>query len=155
MTKVFFPNFTIKISSPVKDKRYTNTVKRISRRCLAKVIKTEDGYKAKIDVTSTDCLLLPFTSQSTKLKNKTHVFLHNKDEYGNKVLVIHPYEKVMFAPGIDSQYTVLLEDIIISGYIVRQNNIKMFDYEEFVAINEKAPRINNPKIETDKNLFKE
>uniref|UniRef100_A0AAU8MKJ4 Uncharacterized protein n=1 Tax=Geladintestivirus 2 TaxID=3233134 RepID=A0AAU8MKJ4_9CAUD len=150
--------FTIKISSPVKNRRHSNTKNIISRKCYAIVIKDKEEWKAKIplynNIDENDAIIIPFTEESLSLKNKQYIFLHGKDNNNKDICIIRDSFKAYTQPGCKAQYKVFKEGMLISGYIVMINNIKYFEYETLIAFTEKGFHINEVDIDADKPLFK-
>lgn len=148
MSRIFLREFKLKLAKPVKS-IVNDKIKRLSKRCLAQIVKVEEVFKAKIKIKENEYLFLPLTENSFNLKGKTHVFSLSKDEYNNKIIFIRTSEKANTSPGLNTQYSALSENIIISGYIIKQNDTKYFDYEDLVAVNENAPHINIVKLENN------
>ena len=145
------PKFTIK---PVIVKhKTTKKFTKISRKCYAVVIKDKDDtFKARLTFSPVESdegnipqeyLVLPFTPDSLKLKGKTHVFSKNKDKHGHHICFIRERMNAVINPGLDSQYNVLKEGILISGCIVEKDNKKYFNYEELIAFTENGAHLND------------
>ena len=45
-------------------------------------------------------------------------------------------------PGLDTQYDVLKEGILIQGHIVEKDNKKYFNYEKLIAFTENGSHLN-------------
>ena len=144
MINVNMPIFTIKVAS--KSKRESkSTGSNISRKCLAVVKEIDGEFKAVINIDnkhiylkegdelSNEQLVLPFTEKSLDLKDKTYVFLKNKDKYGHYVCVIRDRNTAHFFPGILTQYNTIHDNLLIAGHIIRKNGKMYFEYEDLVA----------------------
>ncbi len=162
--KLFTPSFTIKIANKHKNKLKTDTNK-ISRKCLAIVVKIDNEFKAIInyeknhicikegDTLSNEQIILPFTEQSFNLKNKIHVWLKEKDKYGYKVRVTRTEHIARLSPGTSTQYDVFKENMLILGYIIRKDGKMYFEYKELVSNNYLSNYIHDIKIDNSKPLF--
>ena len=144
MIKVNMPIFTIKVAS--KSKRESkSTGSNISHKCLAVVKEIDGEFKAIINIDnkhiylkegdelSNEQLVLPFTEKSLDLKDKTYVFLKNKDKYGHYVCVIRDRNTAHFFPGIPTQYNTIHDNLLIAGHIIRKHGKMYFEYEDLVA----------------------
>lgn len=150
--------FTIRINPIIKPKRIPKK-NRASRRCLAVVIKNDGKFYAKIPYNnSEDCdefYILPFTEESLSLKGKDYVFSTKLDEYGKRVCVIRDSVWCKLHPGIPEQYDVLIENILICGYMVRIDGVLHFKYEHLIAFTPYAEHINEVRINLDEPLMTE
>lgn len=164
MTKVVFPTFTINCAS--KTKKVINHTGTISRKCLAVVTKVDGEFKAiinydkkNLDITDTftlknEVLILPFTENSLSLKDKTCVFLKEKDDTNHYVCVMRDIAKASISPGIKEQYDVFKENFLISGHIVRKDKKMYFDYDDLISYNYLSNfRIKEVDIDMTKPLF--
>lgn len=166
--KVFNPVFTINLANKNKSKSNLKASgKRISRKCLATVIKDDnDEFKAVINFERNDIqvddkftlknevLIIPFTEDSLNLKGKTYVWLKDKDEYGHNVCVIRTETNANRSPGVPTQYDAVKENILIAGHIVRKNGKMYFAYEDLISYHYLAEsRIQDIKIDENKPLF--
>ena len=143
MAKTYNPIFTINIAN-IPKKTFIKSIKSISRKCFAVVIKENNEYKAAIDIDEKQVpikfrnqfnnfkLIIPFTTESLNLKDKTHVFSKYKDEQGKYAITIRTEEQCHNFPGINTQYDALKENNLIAGYIVRENNKMYFDYKYLI-----------------------
>lgn len=165
MVKVFNPTFTINIASKSK-RKITKSINSISRKCYAVVVKDNNEYKAVVNIDekyipivegdefSNSKLILPFTEESLDLKDKTHVFLKNKDKLGKNVVVIRNERDCHFSPGLPTQYDAVKENILIAGHIVRKNGKMYFNYEDLVKYYYLSEfKLCDVKIDNDKPLF--
>lgn len=167
MVKVFNPVFTINIAS--KSKRESKpTSSNISRKCYAVVKEIDGEFKAIINIDkkyiylkegdelSNEQLILPFTEKSLDLKDKTYVFLKNKDEYGHFVCVIRNNNIAHLSPGTPTQYNAVHENLLIAGHIIRKDGKMYFEYEDLVANHYLSEyHICDVKVDNTKPLFDE
>lgn len=143
------PKFTIK---PIVIHKVSKKFTKVSRKCNAVIIKdTDDTFKARLTSSPVEgdegnipqeYLVLPLTPDSLKLKGKTHVFSKNKDKYGHHICFIRERMNAIINPGLDTQYDVLKEGILIQGRIVEKDNKKYFDYEKLIAFTENGGHLN-------------
>lgn len=166
MIKVFNPLLLkLKVASKYKNRDNVKS-KKVSRRCLAVVQIINNEYRAIININkyhiklregnelSNEQLVLPFTKKSLSLYDKTHVWSKTKDKYGHNICVVRNEDKVHFNPGLSTQYDALKENSLISGHIVKINNISYFEYEELVSFNYLSEsHLVDVKIDEDKPLF--
>ena len=136
--------FTINLA---KRKPKVKTINKKSKRMFAVVIKDNDGIlKARIQINTEDedirYDVLPFTDMSFDLKNKTHVFLKNRDKYGKRVCIIRNKSKTFLYSGQHPEFKVLDEGLLISGNIITIDNKRYFDYNKLVAFHELGAHIN-------------
>lgn len=167
MVKISTPAFTINIASKPKIKNKTNTsFNKCSRKCYAVVIKVNNEFKAVVNVDgnynaiiegdqlSNSILTLPFTEASLDLKDKTHVFLKNKDKFGKHTIVIRTKEQCHCYPGLSTQYDAVKENLLIAGHIISKNGKMYFDYEDLVKYNYLSEfKLCDVKIDDNKPLF--
>ena len=149
MAKQLIHSFAIKAVAVKKVKRESKTVTKVGKKCQAVVIKDDDILKARL-ITSpiennkellNEFPIIPFTSNSFNLKGKTYVFCKNKDEYGHNICIIRDKLIAKLHPGLNSQYYVLRENLLISGYIIKKDNKYYFDYEDLIAFTEYGAHI--------------
>lgn len=164
--KVFNPPvFTINVVSKPKVKSKTKS-NNISRKCFAVVKEIDGEFKAVVNISknyicikegdklSNEQLILPFTKNSLELKDKSYVFLKNKDEYNHYVCIIRDIKEANLYPGTKDQYDVVKNNILIAGYIVNKNNKMYFEYEDLVSFHYLAEfHISDIKIDDTKPLF--
>lgn len=148
------PKFTIKPAIIAKHKT-TKNFSKVSKKFYAVIIKDKDDtFKARLTISPVEesedkgfipqeYLVLPLTPNSLILKGKTHVFSKDKDKYGHRVCYIRERMNSIINPGLDSQYDVLKEGLLISGHIVKKDNKTYFDYENIVAFTENGAHIDN------------
>lgn len=168
MVKVFnLQTFSIKLASkPKKETKSTVSRSNISRKCYAVVAIINEEYKAIVNYekkpiyiheggkSSNEQLVLPFTEKSLSLKDKTYVWLKNKDKYGKHVCIIRNHITANLYPGVDTQYDVVRENILIAGYIIRKNGKMYFEYEDLVAYHYLSEHyLCEVKIDNTKPLF--
>ena len=126
--------FTINIAKGIKKKSKPSKPNRISRLCIGTVIKDNDEYKIKLSLRNDpdypDYLVIPFTKESLDLKGKTIVYLHKKDKFGHNIIYHRNSSVCELFPGHSSQYTVVVENVICSGYVIRKDGKLMFDLIE-------------------------
>lgn len=164
--KVFVPTFTINIASKPK-KEPKPKGRSISRKCLAVVTKVDGEYKAIINyekniveisenyTLKNEVLIIPFTDKSLSLKDKTYVFLKEKDKYNHIVCIQRDYLTANISPGTKKQYDVLKENILISGYIIKKDNKMYFEYEDLISYHYLSEnKLCNIDIDETKPLFK-
>lgn len=167
MVKVFNPVFTINVASKPKvrkeNKESSNT---ISRKCYAVVKKVDNIYKAIVNIDekyipivegdefSNSILTLDFTEDSLSLKDKTHVFMKERDAKGKIICVIRTTEQCHYSPGFDTQYDAVTDNLLIAGHIIRRNGKMYFKYEDLVKYNYLAEhKICDVKVDNSKPLF--
>lgn len=134
----------------------SNSFIKVSRRCLATIIFTDNQFKAQVSLEDGDVpnyLCIPLTPKSMSLKGKTHVWSNELDLHGRKILIIRDVADANLHPGNYRQYCPVRENLVISGYIVKQNEKMYFEFEEIVAYSPNGARINIVKIDTSKPLF--
>ena len=126
--------FTINIAKGIKKKSKPSKPNRISRLCIGTVIKDNDEYKIKLSLRNDpdypDYLVVPFTKESLDLKGKPIVYLHKKDKFGHNIVYHRNLSICKLFPGHPSQYTVVVENVICSGYVIRKDGKLMFDLIE-------------------------
>ena len=165
MIKLRIPAFTINPASKSKRKSKP-TGSNISRKCYAVVKEIDGEFKAIINIDnkhiylkegdelSNEQLVLPFTEKSLDLKDKTYVFLKNKDKYGHYVCVIRDRNIAHFFPGIPTQYNTIHDNLLIAGHIIRKNGKMYFEYEDLVAYHYLSEfRICDIEVDNTKPLF--
>lgn len=167
MFNLHHPLLKINLASKPKVKRKTNkSSKNISRKCYAVVKLKDNEFKAIVNVDgdyiseiqegefSNSLLVLAFTKHSLDLKGKTHVWLKYKDKYGKNVCVIRTEKDANFNPGLNTQYNVFKENLLIAGHIVRIDNIMYFEYENLIKFHYLSDyKLQDVKIDNDKPLF--
>lgn len=148
------PKFTIKPAIIAKHKT-TKNFSKVSKKFYAVIIKDKDDtFKARLTISPLEesedkgfipqeYLVLPLTPDSLILKGKTHVFSKNKDKYGHYICYIRERINSIINPGLDSQYDVLKEGILISGRIVEKDGKNYFNYEELIAFSENGGHLND------------
>ena len=140
--------FTINLA---KGKPKSKPINKKSKRMFAVVIEDDGILKARIQTNTEDediqYEVLPFTDMSFDLKNKTHVFLKNRDKYGKRVCIIRDKSKAFLYSGQHPEFKVLDKGLLISGYIITIDNKRYFDYDKLVAFHELGAHIN--EIEED------
>lgn len=152
-------NFSINVVKGIKKKsNKTPLPNRISRLCLGTAIYISGVYKCKVSLRNDpdypDYIVVPFTKESLDLKGKTIVYEQNKDEYGHYVKHYKDAELSRNFPGLPSQYTVVVEGEVCSGYVIRTEGKLYFDIKEVHGrgdyliniperINETIPLFNN------------
>ena len=140
--------FTINLA---KSKPKPKTTNKKSKRMFAVVIEDDGILKARIQINAEDediqYDVIPFTDMSFDLKNKTHVFLKNRDKYGKRVCIIRDKSKTFLYSGQHPEFKVLDKGLLISGYIITIDNKRYFDYDKLVAFHELGAHIN--EIEED------
>ena len=165
MIKLHMPTFTIKAASkPKRESKPTGNT--ISRKCLAVVKEIDGEFKAVINIDkkhiylkegdelSSEQLVLPFTEKSLDLKDKTYVFLKNKDKYGHYVCIIRNTMTANLHPGFPTQYNAVHENLLIAGHIIRKAGKMYFEYEDLVAHHYLSEyRICDVKVDDTKPLF--
>lgn len=144
------PKFTIK-PAITKVSRNKNFIK-VDKKCHAVVIKENDELKARITISPVEeCedfipqeyIVLPFTPESLNLKGKKYVFGKEKDKYGHYICFIREHIDSVINPGLNTQYDVLKEHLLISGHIVKKDSKQYFNYEQLVAFSENGVHIDN------------
>lgn len=156
MGKKLIHKFNIKIAN--SNTKVSKTFTKVSRKCLATIIKINGVFKAKISLlkkNETDYLVIDLTPKSLDLKGKTHVFSTKFDDKGRHILIIRDIIKAYFHPGLNNQYVTVKEGCVVSGHIMKCNGKMYFEYEELIAFSEHSGRINETKIITDTPLFKD
>lgn len=165
MIKLHMPTFTIKAA--YKPKHEPKSIgSNISRKCLAIVKEIDGEFKAIINIDkkhiylkegdelSNEQLVLPFTEKSLDLKDKTYVFLKDKDKYGNYVCIIRDSNTASLFPSLPKQYNTFHENLLIAGHIIRKNGKMYFEYEDLVAYHYLSEsRICDVIIDNTKPLF--
>lgn len=140
--------FTINLA---KSKPKSKPINKKSKRMFAVVIEDDGILKARIQTNTEDediqYEVIPFTDMSFDLKNKTHVFLKNRDKYGKRVCIIRDKSKAFLYSGQHPEFKVLDKGLLISGYIITVDNKRYFDYDKLVAFHELGAHIN--EIEED------
>lgn len=154
MTKIFAPNFILKARVP-KNRKETTRLNKVSRKCYAVVITVNNELKACITKSDESKLVIPFTKRSLDLKGKAYVFSKTKDKNNRPIIIIRDDYKSITNCGSNDQYSTLIDSIYIAGYIINSNGKMYFDYTDFVAINNLAPKFNDVNIDENKPLFKE
>lgn len=146
-------SFAIKLVSPSKVKRESKSFIKVGRKCQAVVISDDKQWKARLTTSPVEderipdeFLVLPFTDSSLSLKGKTHVFLKEKDKYGHYVCIIRDKLNAELHPGLNVQYNVFHEGLLISGHIVKKEGKHYFEYEELIAFTENGAHINEPNL---------
>lgn len=146
-------SFAIKLVSPSKVKRESKSFIKVGRKCQAVVILDDKQWKARLTTSPVEderipdeFLVLPFTDSSLSLKGKIHVFLKEKDKYGHYVCIIRDKLNAELHPGLNVQYNVFHEGLLISGHIVKKEGKHYFEYEELIAFTENGAHINEPNL---------
>lgn len=127
-------SFTINIAKGFKKKPKISKPNRVSRLCIGTAIKEGDEYKIKISLRNDpeypDFLVIPFTEESLELKGKVIVYSQEKDKYGRHICYHRDPSICKLFPGLPTQYTVVIERLVCSGYVIRKDNKLMFDLKE-------------------------
>lgn len=135
--------FTINLA---KSKPKPKTTTKKSKRMFGVVIDDDGVLKCRIQTNTEDediqYEVLPFTDMSFDLKNKTHVFLKNRDKYGKRVCILRNKNKAVLYSGQHPEFKVLDKGLLISGYIITIDNKRYFDYDKLVAFHELGAHIN-------------
>lgn len=135
--------FTINLA---KSKPKSKPINKKSKRMFAVVIEDDGILKARIQTNTEDediqYEVLPFTDMSFDLKNKTHVFLKNRDKYGKRVCIIRNKSKTFLYSGQHPEFKVLDEGLLISGHIITIDNKRYFNYDKLIAFHELGAHIN-------------
>ena len=146
-------SFAIKLISTTKVKRESKSFIKVGRKCQAVVILDDKQWKARLTTSPVEderipdeFLVLPFTDSSLSLKGKTHVFLKEKDKYGHYICVVRDKLTAKLHPGLNIQYNVFHEGLLISGYIVKKKGKHYFEYEELIAFTENGAYISKPNL---------
>lgn len=146
--------FTINIAKGLK-RRNVNKPTRVSRLCIGIVIREDNDYKIRVSLRNDpdypDYIIVPFTLESLSLKGKTHVYGRNKDELGHNILYIRDQKWCDLYPGLLSQYSVVVENLVCSGYVVRKNGKLMFEIKDRHGYKKYTHDL--PKIDSTKPLF--
>lgn len=163
--KLFYPSFTINIASK-SVKRSTRSYTKVSRKYLAVVKLVENELKAIINIDkhhikikdgdelSNEQLVLPFTEQSFDLKGRQYVWSRIKDKHGHRICIIRNIDYCILHPGLSHQYDTIRENLLIDGYIVRQNKKLYFNFEDVVSFNYLSEyRLKEIRIDETKPLF--
>lgn len=148
---------TFKLKAFKKEKAIKSSCKK-SRRCLATIVKDNNEFKAAVKLNpsnpeSNELIIIPLTKESLDLKDKLYVFTIKPDIHNRPACVIRTPLQANIAPGLDTQYTSVKENCVISGYIIVKDGVKYFEYEQLVAFNPKGAFINPVKIDVSKPLF--
>lgn len=126
--------FTINLAKGFKKKPKVNKPNRVSRLCIGTTIKEGDEYKIRISLKNDpkypDFLVVPFTKESLELKGKIIVYSHEKDKYGHHIAYHRDPSMCKLFPGLPTQYTVVIERLVCSGYVIRKDGKLMFDLKE-------------------------
>lgn len=143
--------FNINLAAGTKTIRNSNKFVKASKLLEAIIILDGEEFKARLSSTPVEESLsefrvLPLTPNSFKLQDKIYVFLKDKDIYGHNQIVIRDKIEAHVSPGLDTQYNVFIENMIINGYIVKKDNRYYFDYKDLVAFRENGHRIIERKI---------
>lgn len=154
MSKELIFGFNIKPVSSIKLKQENKSFKTIGKKCKAVVIEDNGIFKAKLIISPVekeedelkDIHIIPFTEESFNLKNKTHVFLKEKDEYGHLICIIRDNIEARISPGTNSQYDVLKKGLRIIGHIINKHGKHYFNYEQLESYTETGPVISELNI---------
>lgn len=138
--------FNINIAAGNKTIKTSNKFSKVSNLVEAVIILDGEEFKARLSSTPveeslSEFRLLPLTPNSFKLQDRKYVFLKNKDKYGHNQVVIRDDFEAHNSPGLDSQFNVFIENMVINGYIVKKDNKYYFDYKNLVALRENGYRI--------------
>lgn len=148
--------FTINIAKGFKKKPKTSKPNRISRLCIGTTIKEGDEYKIKISLRNDpeypDFLVVPFTKESLDLKGKAIVYSREKDKYGHYIAYHRDSSMCKLFPGLPTKYTVVVEKLVCSGYVVRKDGKLMFDLKETHGVGDYVHDLPN-RIDNTKPLF--
>lgn len=148
---------TFKIK-PFKPKNSTRLKgKKKSRRCFATIVNDNGELKAQVSLNNRevnhDLLIIPLTEESLNLKGKLYVFTQYPDKHGKPACIIREPLKANTNCGLPSQYSTIKEGIVISGYVIKQNDKMYFEYEQLVSFSPNGVHFNPVKVDTTKPLF--
>lgn len=147
--------FTINIAKGKKKPKAKSSPVKISRLCKGVVIKEDDTYKVRIslnnDADNPDYLVIPFTKESLDLKGKVEVFSTKRDEFGKYIKFIRDSRWCQYNPGLPTQYTVVIEKLIVTGNVVRCNGHHEFLLKDTHGFGNAT--YNLPKLDESKPLF--
>lgn len=138
--------FSINIAAGTKKIKTTNTFTKVSKLIEAVVVLDGDILKARLTTSPvensiSEFRVFPFTPKSFELRDRKYIFHKNKDKYGHNQVYIRDEINAHIFPGLTSQYNSLVENLLINGYIVKNNDKFYFDYKELVAFREYHERL--------------
>lgn len=148
----------INIAKGNKKKRNVNSIEGtvISRVCRAVVIKDDEGFKAKINLSNdddSDVLLIPFTTESYNIKNKEVIFSKERIDNGRYRCIIR--EKLKASINNDTEhYIPFRKNIVVTGNILRIDGKMYFRYKQFVSFSPLVEDYNPCLTHEDEPLFK-
>ena len=126
---------------------------KVGSKQLAVVIKVDGIFKAKLTSSpveeTQELQVVPFTPRSLELRGKSCVFLKVKDERNRSICYMRSVENSKYNPGLQEQYDVLKEHIVISGHLYRKAGMLYFDYEKLVAFKENGAHLDEIMIESN------
>lgn len=148
--------FTINIAKGLNKKPKADKPNRVSRLCIGTTIKEGDTYKIRISLRNDpeypDFLIVPFTKRSLDLEGKSIVYSTKKDKTGNHVKYCRDSSKCKLFPGLPIQYTVVIEKLVCSGYVIRKDGKLLFDLLDTHGIGSLLYNLPN-RLDESKPLF--
>ena len=148
--------FTINIAKGLKKKLKADKPNRVSRLCIGTTIKKNDEYKIRISLRNDpdfpDYIIIPFTKRSLDLEGKPVVYSTKKDKTGHHVKYCRDSSKCKLFPGLPIQYTVVIERLVCSGYVIRKDGKLLFDLLDTHGIGDLLYNLPN-RLDESKPLF--
>lgn len=148
--------FTINIAKGLKKISSNTKPNRISRLCIGTTIKDGNTYKIRISLRNDpdfpDYIVIPFTKRSLDLKGKSIVYGCKKDNLGRIVKYCRDKSKCELFPGLPTQYTVVVEKVVCSGYVIRKDGKLLFDLLDTHGIGNLLYNLPN-RLDESKPLF--
>lgn len=148
--------FTINIAKGLKKRPLADKPNKVSRLCIGTTIKENDEYKIRISLRNDpdfpDYIVIPFTKRSLDLEGKPVVYSIKKDKTGHHVKYCRDSSKCKLFPGLPIQYTVVIERLVCSGYVIRKDGKLLFDLLDTHGIGNLLYNLPN-RLDESKPLF--
>lgn len=130
--------FKIKLAEP-KRKVYSSTIPK-GKVVTGIVIEEEGILKVSVDAKKDGNGIKPpkiynFTPESYDLTGRQTVFLKKKDKSGRRVRIIRDKNTCKYMPGLPEQYVPFAPNWVVTGYVVKRDIQKFFDFKDLVGIN--------------------
>lgn len=135
MSNIIFKGLSIKVASPTKIRTTKSFVKVNNKIVHGEVIDVDGTYKIKLYTEDKSVPeILDFTPKSFEIVGRRSVFLKTKDETGSWQRIIRDPWDAKFHPGSTDRYTPFVPNWIVKGYVVKHNNVLMFDFSDLVGV---------------------
>lgn len=149
--------FKINLAKVAKAIKGSNTK---SDKCLAVIINTDNGYRARVRKPDTDneFYVIKLSKESLSLKGKTQVFSTKRDN-GKPILILRDEFSSKIHPGTSEQYTPFIDGVVVSGYVRKTITGMTFEFDKLVSFSEEAYNsghyINFVNINNNNNLLEQ